>query len=73
MLYRGYQHAGMLARPYMRSLLVIQEIMATGQGVADKSAAGAIEYAVQGTFRGSSGTWELVINPKQILFIISIL
>jgi len=58
------EHAGKLTRPYMRSPLAIKEIMATGQGVADKSAAGALRYAVPGTFRGSAGTWELVVNPQ---------
>ena len=58
-------NAGQLARPYMRSPLTIKEIMATGKGVPDATAKGALNFNVPGTFRGSKGTWELVIDPKK--------
>jgi len=55
-------HAGRLERPYMRSSLVIQEIIKTGRGLPDASAKGALNFKVPGTFRKSEGTWELVID-----------
>ena len=60
-------HKGKLARPYMNSPLTIQEIMATGKGVPDAYAKGALNFKVSGTFRGSKGTWELVIDPNKNL------
>lgn len=58
-------NAGRLARPYMRSPLTVQEIMATGKGVPDASVKGALNFRAPGTFRGSQGTWELVIDPNK--------
>jgi hypothetical protein len=58
------ENAGQLSRPYMRSGLVIQEIMNAGKGVPDATYKGGINYQVPGVFRGSAGTWELGINPK---------
>jgi RHS repeat-associated protein len=59
------EYSGSLARPYLQSPSTINEIMATGQGVADPGGvAGALRYDVPGTFRGSSGTWQLVVNPN---------
>jgi RHS repeat-associated protein len=51
------------ARPYMNSPLTIKEIMATGKGIPDATAKGALNFKVPGTFRGSNGTWELVVDP----------
>jgi hypothetical protein len=57
-------YSGSLARPYIQSPSTINEIVSTGQGVPDPGGlAGALRYDVPGTFRGSSGTWQLVINP----------
>jgi len=58
------ENAGQLARPYLRSSLFIQEIMATGKSVPDAFIKGALKFMVSGTFRGSQGIWELVIDPK---------
>ena len=54
---------GKAARPYMNSPLTIQEIMATGKGLPDATAKGALNFRVPGAFRGSNGTWELVVDP----------
>lgn len=61
------ENAGRLARPYMRSSLTIQEIIATGKGIPDATAKGALNFRVPGTFRGSSGTWELVVDTNKNL------
>ncbi len=58
---------GQLARPYMNSPLTIKEIMATGKGIPDATAKGALNFRVPGTFRGSQGTWELVVDPNKNL------
>src|ERR1700733_6991590 len=60
-------NTGRLARPYMRSPLTVQEIMATSKGIPDLTAKGALNYRVPGTFRGSKGIWELVIDPNKNL------
>jgi len=57
------EFSGELARPYMNSPLLIQEIQAAGGKVADPGGIpGAFRYDVPGAFRGAEGTWELVIN-----------
>lgn len=61
------EYAGQLLRPYMRSPLTVQEIMSTGEGILDATAKGALNYRVPGTFRGSNGIWELVIDPAKNL------
>ena len=58
---------GQLSRPYMNSPLTIKEIMATGKGIPDATAKGALNFRVPGTFRGSQGTWELVVDPNKNL------
>ena len=56
---------GELARPYMNSPTTISEIMAAGKPIADPGGvAGALRYDVAGSFRGASGTWELVVHPE---------
>jgi RHS repeat-associated protein len=55
-------HKGQLVRPYMNSPLAIKEIISSGKGVADKFVPGALRFDVPGTFRGSKGTWELVVD-----------
>jgi hypothetical protein len=58
--------AGKLAeRPYLSSPNTLREIMAAGKPIADPGgAAGALRWDVPGAFRGSPGTWELVVDPK---------
>ena len=56
------EHAGELSRPYMQSPLTIREIISTGKGIPDATAKGALNFRVPGAFRGSNGTWELVID-----------
>ena len=58
------EYAGQLARPYMKSPLIIQEIMSTGKGIPDATFQGGMNWKVSGTFRGSQGIWELGINPE---------
>jgi RHS repeat-associated protein len=61
------ENASRLARPYMRSSLIIQEIIATGKGIPDATAKGALNFRVPGTFRGSNGIWELVVDTNKNL------
>ncbi len=56
---------GELSRPYMKSPLTINEIMAGRQPIPDpRGVPGGLRWDVPGTFRGSEGTWELVIHPE---------
>jgi hypothetical protein len=49
----------------MTSPHTIQEIVATGRGVPDPGGVpGALRFDVPGTFRGSEGTWELIVHPE---------
>jgi len=58
-------HKGELARPYLRSPHTIEGIMKAGKGVPDPGGApGALRWDVPGTFRGSQGTWELVVDKS---------
>jgi RHS repeat-associated protein len=58
-------YSGNLSRPYLESPLTINEIIATGRGVPDPGGLpGALRYDVPGAFRGSEGTWELVVDPN---------
>jgi hypothetical protein len=53
------------SRPYVNSPLTIQQIEATGGGVADPGGIpGALRYDVPGSFNGNTGTYELVVDPK---------
>jgi len=57
--------SGELARPYLNSPLLVDEIMQAGTAVPDPGGvAGALRWDVPGAFRSSDGTWELVIDPK---------
>lgn len=59
---------GELARPFLKSPHTIEQIIKTGKGVPDPGGvAGALRYDVPGAFRGSQGTWELVVKGDQIL------
>ena len=55
---------GERARPFLNSPHTIDEIITGGKGVPDKFVDGALRYDVPGTFRGRSGIWELVVDPK---------
>jgi hypothetical protein len=58
-------NAGRLSRPYMNSPLTINEIMAAGKPIPDpRGMPGGLRWDVSGTFRGSEGIWELVVNPE---------
>ena len=56
---------GELARPFVNSPLTMQEIMAAGKPVPDAIVPGALKWNVPGAFRGSAGTWELVVGPRK--------
>ncbi len=60
---------GEVARPYLKyPQLLVREIMATGKGAPDpRGVAGALRWDVPGTFRGTQGTWELVVKDDLIL------
>jgi hypothetical protein len=53
---------GEAARPFLNSPLTIRQIMQAGNPVTE--ATGALRYNVPGTFRGSQGAWELVVDPR---------
>jgi hypothetical protein len=68
--YGAYKHLndvnklGVFDRPFLRSPNTIGEIISTGKSVPDpRGMANVIRYDVPGTFRGSQGTWELVVEP----------
>jgi hypothetical protein len=53
------------ARPFLESPNTIREILGAGNPIRDPGGiAGALRYDVPGAFRGSQGTWELVISPS---------
>jgi hypothetical protein len=57
--------SGDLVRPYLNSPMTLREIMAAGKPIADpRGFPGAVRYDVPGAFRGSEGTWELVVQPE---------
>ena len=57
--------SGAFARPYNESLLVVQEIIAGGTPRVDPGGIpGGLRWDVPGAVNGSSGTWELVVNPE---------
>lgn len=50
-------------RPFMESRLLIQEIMESAEPIADpQGALNTLRWEVPGSFNGSQGTWELVVN-----------
>lgn len=58
------KNIGRLLRPYMRSPHTINEIMAARRPIPDpRGFKGGLRWDVPGTFRGSEGTWELVLDP----------
>ena len=56
---------GHLARPYMQAWRTIaQDIMNAAEPVADPGGIpGGLRWDVAGILNGTSGTWELVVNP----------
>ncbi|NMA64908.1 MAG: hypothetical protein GX957_01535 [Clostridiaceae bacterium] len=58
---------GDLARPYIDSngtTLLVDEIMKGGTPVKDAVLKNGLRWDVNGTFRGSTGTWELVVDKS---------
>jgi RHS repeat-associated protein len=50
-------------RPYINSPLTIKNIIESGTPAADKFVPGALRWEVPGSFNGSQGVYELVIDP----------
>ena len=50
------------SRPYTNSTLTIQNIMKAGKPMADSSLKNGLKWVVNGTYNGSSGAWELVVD-----------
>ena len=66
------QYAGQLSRPYLSqgTTSLVQEIMEAGEPIADPGGVpGALRWDVPGAFRGSEGTWELVVDPVRKLIL----
>ena len=50
-------------RPYQDSKLLIQEIMNKGSPIFDPQGGSGLFWKVEGTYNGSKGTYELLIDP----------
>ena len=60
-------NAGQLSRPYIDSdgtTLLLKEIMESADSVPDTILQSGLRWDVSGTFRGSTGTWELVVDTS---------
>ncbi|MFR4350197.1 MAG: hypothetical protein ACLT3H_00840 [Roseburia sp.] len=60
-------NAGQLSRPYIDSdgtTLLLKEIMESTAPVPDVVLQSGVRWDVSGTFRGSTGTWELVVDTS---------
>jgi hypothetical protein len=58
-------YRGEPTRPFLESPSTIREIIGAGNPIRDPGGiAGALRYDVPGAFRGTQGTWELVIHPS---------
>ena len=67
-LVKSGRFKGERVRPFLNSPNTIEQIIATGKGVPDPGGeVGALRFDVPGTFRGTQGTWELVIKNDLIL------
>lgn len=54
-----------LKRPFVNSPSMVKWIQSAGRGVPDPGGLpGALRYEVPGSLNGSTGTYELVINPQ---------
>ncbi|EFW06388.1 hypothetical protein HMPREF9488_00275 [Coprobacillus cateniformis] len=60
--YITIQEAGDLTRPYINSNQTIQSIIDGGTPVKDTILNNGLKWNVPGTFRGITGTWELVVD-----------
>ena len=61
------KNAGQLSRPYIDSegtTLLLKEIMESAEPVPDVVLKSGLRWDVSGTFRGSTGTWELVVDTS---------
>ena len=54
---------GHLDRPYQESKLLINEIMESKTPIPDPQGTNALYREVNGTFNGSTGYYELLIDP----------
>lgn len=60
-------NAGQLSRLYIDSdgtTLLLKEIMESADPVPDSILQSGLRWDVSGTFRGSTGTWELVVDTS---------
>ena len=60
-------NAGQFSRPYIDSdgtTLLLKEIMESGNPVPDAILQSSLRWDISGTFRGSTGTWELVVDTS---------
>ena len=60
-------NAGQLSRPYIYSdgtTLLLNEIMQSADPVSDTIMQSGLRWDVSGTFRGSTGIWELVVDTS---------
>ena len=55
---------GHLNRPYQESKLLVKEIMESKSPVVDPQGTGAWYWEVEGSFNGSQGIYELVVDPN---------
>lgn len=56
-------------RPYVNSILLPQEIMASGPGSADPGGIpGGFRWDVAGAWNASSGTWQLVVGANGVIY-----
>jgi hypothetical protein len=59
------EYRGQLSRPYLDSPLMINEIMEARPPIPDPGGVpDALRWDVPGSFRGSDGTWVLVVDPN---------
>ncbi|GAA4206354.1 hypothetical protein GCM10022252_68350 [Streptosporangium oxazolinicum] len=57
--------SGEKSRPYTDSILLVREIMKGGRPKLDpRGVSTALRWDVSGKFRGSQGTWELVVDAR---------
>jgi hypothetical protein len=56
-------------RPYINSTLLIQQIMQSSSPMPDPYTASGLKWVVEGMHNGSSGIYELVINPDTMTII----
>ena len=58
-------YKGEMSRSFMKSSLTVQEIMRAKPPIPDPGGVpGGLRWDVPGVFRGTKGTWELVVDPN---------